>query len=307
MIFGMTYYQICWYFLIYSFLGWMTEVVYQAVSKGKVINRGILNGPVCPVYGFGILAVFSFVGFMRENGRDLNDLEIFLFGMLLATAVELLAGWLLDILFHARWWDYSSRPFNFRGYICLQFSLLWGIAVLLVVRIFQAYIDHRAVSHIPERWGWIALGVCYALYFSDLVVTVAIIIGFNKKLRSLDQMQAGLRIVSDRLSENVGTRSLATAQKIGEVRVQAALGRAELKDAVEARTDALQERAGALQEKAGERAEALQARIDELYGSLKTHKVFGYGRLLRAFPDLQHRDFSEIVQKLKERLLEDGT
>jgi uncharacterized membrane protein len=286
MAFGMTYYQICWYFLIYSFLGWITEVIYQAVSKGRVINRGFLNGPVCPVYGCGILAVFSFVGIMEESGREVNDLELFLFGMLLATAVELFAGWLLDALFHARWWDYSSQPFNFRGYICLKFSILWGMAVLLVVRIFQAYVEHRTVSRIPEHWGWIALAALYAVFFTDLAVTVAIIVGFNKKLRSLDQMQADLRIVSDRLSEDVGTKSLETAQRVGEARVQAALGRAELKDAME------------------ERKEALQARMEELYSGLASHRVFGYGRLLRAFPDLQHREFTEIVQKLKERLRE---
>ena len=54
MICGLTYYQICWYFLIYSFGGWVVEVIFHAVALGKVVNRGFLNGPVCPVYGFGV-------------------------------------------------------------------------------------------------------------------------------------------------------------------------------------------------------------------------------------------------------------
>ena len=53
MIAGMTYYEIASYFLIYSFIGWCVEVIYHAVKVGKVINRGFLCGPVCPVYGFG--------------------------------------------------------------------------------------------------------------------------------------------------------------------------------------------------------------------------------------------------------------
>ena len=118
----MTYYQICWYFLIYSFGGWALEVVYHAVACGKVINRGFLNGPVCPVYGFGVLSVFAMMNTFQGSGYQLNDGMIFLFGVILATAVELIAGWLLDVCFHARWWDYSNKPLNFHGYICLEFS-----------------------------------------------------------------------------------------------------------------------------------------------------------------------------------------
>lgn len=108
MICGMTYYQICWYFLIYSFGGWALEVVYHAVACGKVINRGFLNGPVCPVYGFGVLSVFAMMNTFQGSGYQLSDGMIFLFGVILATAVELIAGWLLDVCFHARWWDYST-------------------------------------------------------------------------------------------------------------------------------------------------------------------------------------------------------
>ena len=135
----MTYYQICWYFLIYSFGGWALEVVYHAVACGKVINRGFLNGPVCPVYGFGVLSVFAMMNTFQGSGYQLSDGMIFLFGVILATAVELIAGWLLDVCFHARWWDYSNKPLNFHGYICLEFSLIWGVAILLVVKIFQSF------------------------------------------------------------------------------------------------------------------------------------------------------------------------
>ena len=136
MICGMTYYQICWYFLIYSFGGWALEVVYHAVACGKVINRGFLNGPVCPVYGFGVLSVFAMINTIQGGGYLMNDGMIFLFGVILATAVELIAGWLLDVCFHARWWDYSNKPLNLHGYICLEFSLIWGVAILLVVKVF---------------------------------------------------------------------------------------------------------------------------------------------------------------------------
>ena len=102
---GMTYFQICLYFLVYSFGGWVVEVIFHAVALGKVINRGFLNGPVCPVYGFGVLSVFALLNTIQSGGHQMSEGMIFVFGFVLATAVELIAGWLLDVCFHARWWD----------------------------------------------------------------------------------------------------------------------------------------------------------------------------------------------------------
>lgn len=48
-------YQLLMLFLIYSFLGWCVEVSFVAVTTGRVVNRGFLNGPVCPIYGVGML------------------------------------------------------------------------------------------------------------------------------------------------------------------------------------------------------------------------------------------------------------
>ena len=94
MICGMTYYQICWYFLIYSFGGWVVEVIFHAVALGKVVNRGFLNGPVCPVYGFGVLSVFAMINTLQSSGYQMSEGMIFLFGVILATVVELIAGWM---------------------------------------------------------------------------------------------------------------------------------------------------------------------------------------------------------------------
>ena len=163
MIAGMTYYQIAWYFVIYSFLGWCLEVVYQAVTHGKIVNRGFLCGPVCPVYGFGVLAVFAMTkavlpALTGMSEKMLTDersiagiLTVFLAGMVLTTAVELIAGWILDKAFHARWWDYSNVPLNLNGYICLRFSIIWGIAVVFVVRVLQPMIKNPTANLVPTN------------------------------------------------------------------------------------------------------------------------------------------------------------
>lgn len=234
---GMTAYQIVWYFLMYSFIGWMVEVAYHAVTQGRVVNRGFLAGPVCPVYGFGMLIVFVVIDVVSgtEVSRigEANAGIVFVCGLVLASLVEFIGGWGLYHAFHARWWDYRKKPFNIGGYVCLEFSIYWGIGALLVVRILHPLVDRFSASLIPEKWGWPVLAVIFAAYYADAVVTVLIVMGLNKKLAELDQLRASMRIVSDDLSERIGTQTLDSMQKIGEGRVQAALARAELRDAME--------------------------------------------------------------------------
>ena len=290
----MTYYQICWYFLIYSFGGWIVEVIFHAVALGKVINRGFLNGPVCPVYGFGVLSVFALINTLQSSGRQMSDVMLFVFGVILATAVELIAGWLLDVCFHARWWDYSDKPLNFHGYICLEFSLIWGLAIVMVVKVFQKYVESQA-SHIPATWEWVVIAILYALYFADFVVTVAVIRGLNKKLTRLDKVSSDLRIISDKLSNTLATTTIDTAQKVGEGKVQVTLAKAELRDATIAQKEKSIEM---LRMKKAE----LQAQFDELSSSITNHTVFGQGRIIKAFPEMKHRDYFELIQELKKKL-----
>ena len=84
-------------------------MIFHAVTLGKVINRGFLNGPVCPVYGFGVLSVFAVVNTIKRNGYEMNDGMIFLFGIVLATVVEWVAGWILDKCFHGRYFIVQCR------------------------------------------------------------------------------------------------------------------------------------------------------------------------------------------------------
>ena len=91
-------------FLCYSFLGWACETVYCSIGKRKFVNRGFLNGPLCPVYGFGALAVLYFLRPVSDNIPLL-----FVSGMVLTSVIEYITGYLLEKLFATKWWDYSSR------------------------------------------------------------------------------------------------------------------------------------------------------------------------------------------------------
>lgn len=287
-------YHYLFYFLIYAFCGWVAEVIFQAVTAGKIVNRGFLNGPVCPVYGFGVTAVLLLGQWVFPGGvKNLSFPVIFLWGVLLATVIELVAGWGLYVLFHARWWDYSDMPLNLGGFICAKFSLMWGLAIVLVVRVIHPGITENIVDKIPVGIGTVVLIVLYALLLVDLAVTVATVVGMNRKLEKLEELQKSLRVVSDGLSRKIGSSALKNSQKMEEAQLQAALAKMELRDAVEEGVSEAQKRSSAA------RAE-LQRQYEELKTSFWKNGGFGSRRILNAFPNLRHSRYAQLLAELKE-------
>lgn len=122
-----TGYELLWLFLAYSFLGWVLETVTAAVKQKKFVNRGIINGPFCIIYG--TTAVLMSIGLHEVTG-----VWLFLGSMIYATALEWIAGHLIEKYYHERWWDYSKSRWNLDGYICLPMSLLWGVLGFLCVK-----------------------------------------------------------------------------------------------------------------------------------------------------------------------------
>lgn len=293
-------YRILWYFAAYSVLGWCVEVVYCTVKSGKVVNRGFLNGPVCPVYGFGMLAICKVVDLLpMESMGEVQFVSLFLAGMVLASLVELIAGWSLFHLFHARWWDYSDRPFNIGGYVCLQMSLLWGTGTIIMIDFIHPITQRLTVDMLPMQTGWVVLAVFYLVFSADLMVTVSIMVGLNKRLARLDQLRTSMRTVSDSMSGMLGESALRTQQKMDENKVQAALARAELRDLAEGTRREIQDRA---QERRKEREEYLKNLEERLHRQLTSGKMFGPRRLLRAFPESKHMRYGEIWKQLSDEI-----
>lgn len=175
-------YQFLWIFFVYAFLGWCTEVSYAALRTGKFVNRGFLNGPVCPIYGCGVVVVLA--GLEPLKG---NFVLLFLGSVVLTSVLELATGFVLEKLFRQRWWDYSDKPFNLGGYICLEFSIMWGFACLFVVDILHPSIEFF-IRLIPHTLGWVLLGLFSAAMAVDLAATVRTIAKLNRQLDQIDQL-----------------------------------------------------------------------------------------------------------------------
>ena len=118
----MNFYQIVFLFFAYSFLGWVGEVLFTAVVHRKYQDRGVLSGPLCLLYGVGGLVITFALGDIREGWFFL-----LVFSAVYATVIEWIGGHILEYTTHTRWWDYSAMPFNLDGYVCLQYSVLWGL------------------------------------------------------------------------------------------------------------------------------------------------------------------------------------
>ncbi|MBR2546616.1 MAG: hypothetical protein IKF07_00270 [Eubacterium sp.] len=294
-----TIYEILWFFLIYSFLGWVLEVIYQAAAKGIVANRGFLNGPVCPIYGFGMIGIMLLLNSVFDAPAEkISAVLVFLIGLVVATLLELFGGWALDKLFHARWWDYSNKPFNLNGYICPEFSLYWGFGTVLAVRLLHPFVARTTVDVWPKEIGWPVAIMFFAIFIADVVITVMIVVGLNKKLEELDDLRASMRTVSDELSTALGNHSLQTVQRMEEGRIQVALARKYLEEDREKLSQDLREKVQDLLDRENEI-------IDEeevLYKRITKGKIFGPRRLLRAFPDLKIPDHMALIKDLRNRL-----
>ncbi|MDO4805197.1 MAG: hypothetical protein Q4A32_10310 [Lachnospiraceae bacterium] len=246
MLFGMTYYQIFCYFIIYSFVGWCIEVVYHAIRYGRVINRGFFNGPVCPVYGFGVIVVFGVINVIAWKltyGGTAASLPLpilYVVGMILTTMVELMGGVLLDRCFHARWWDYTHEKFNLNGYICLKFSLLWGVGIVLIVRIFHPLLIEGNLARFPQEYGRWVLVVMYAAYAADLIISALTMINLNKRLAEIEEMRQSMRVVSNTLSMALAEGTFAAENLVGRNsadRMFAAATEADVRNTLETRKE----------------------------------------------------------------------
>ena len=126
------------YLIIYSFLGYLCEVIYVAIRTKKITNRGFLYGPVVPIYGFGALIIILCLTPLYNLGMWYF---VFILGVILTSGLEYLTSYAMELIFHMRWWDYSNKKFNINGRVCLLNSTLFGILVMVVMYVIHPFLD----------------------------------------------------------------------------------------------------------------------------------------------------------------------
>ena len=267
-----------WFFL-YGCIGWCVEVVYAAVKEHKLDNRGFLCGPICPIYGFGMVGlVYSVQLIPLPDSGSMSAVSIFFIGMVLTTAIELVGGWVLYKLYHIRWWDYSKMKYNLGGYICPQFSLLWGLGSVLMIKVVHPLLA-RGSNPMPFRVMLILDIVLLIIFVVDVIVSTAAAIGLNKYLSEIDELRARLRVTSDKLTTVLGTGAMTADTVLDEQKLQLALAK------LEGRENTAELRA---------EATARVAELREKLAAVDRHPL-STRRLLRAFPDMKSLNYAETL------------
>ena len=141
------FYNVALWFIIYSVLGWFVESIYMSYCNKKITNRGMVKGPFCPIYGFGGIMCHTIMSALPRV-----PIIIFFSGSLLATTFEYLVGIGLVYFLGELWWDYNDKPFNYKGIICLESSLAWGMYAILDIYVLYNIIC-RIISMIPIKYG----------------------------------------------------------------------------------------------------------------------------------------------------------
>lgn len=255
------------YFIIYSFLGWGMETIYCSIPAGRFVRRGFLYGPICPIYGVGVLMMICWFAPLMGN-----PVLFYLTATVCMSAWEYFVGWLLETTTHIKYWDYSDKPFNLQGRICLQICLAWGVLSFLVLYFIQPRVA-ALVAQVPSLLRYALCGFFLGLLTSDAAATVY---QLAKTAQLLEKVQ----------------------QAGDELRLQVHLGREELEGRLSEAREAFAGRIeDLLPEDLDEAGRALKARYDELVSRTE----YLSRRLRSRYTNMRSTRASDALESVKRR------
>ena len=156
-LFGSDVYHLIAAFIIYSVLGWFVASAYMSFCNHRLTNRGFAKGPFCPIYGFGAV-----IGYLVLNPLSGHYVTLYLTGAFLATTFEYLVGIMMQKLLGEVWWDYTEKPMNYKGIICLESTIAWGFYAIIITMFL-----HERVLHLID-----AMDMVYGRILCSLILAI---------------------------------------------------------------------------------------------------------------------------------------
>lgn len=256
------------YFIVYSVLGWCMETVYCSVLEHRFVPRGFLYGPLCPIYGAGVLMMICW--FQPLMG---NPVLFYVTATVCMSTWEYFVGWFLETTTHIKYWDYSRCKFNIKGRICLWVCLMWGVLSFVVL-----YFIHPAVVGQLDRVAPIPRYVLDGVFLGIIIAdTAATVYQLARTSQLLDKLQ----------------------QAGDELRLQAHLGRTELSNRLAEAREWLDE---LIPEEMDEKGRELKARYDELVANAERLSRRFRVRYSHMSATAGDREALESVERLGEKL-----
>ncbi len=319
-------YTYSWYhwitfFFIYSFFGWIFESTYVSILKRRFVNRGFLRLPLLPLYGTGAVMML----WLSLPVKD-SVVLVYLAGVVGATVLEYVTGYVMEKLFKMKYWDYSNQRFNLHGYICLSSSVAWGFLTIFLTEVIHRPIAEFVLGMNP--WAETVLLVVVGAAFSvDTVVSVKEALDLGRALEAmtkmkaeLDELQVQAALLRSEISGRLENLSAAevragAANRLTGVRAEAAAKMAGLKEEAaaimtDAKAEAAARMAGAKDGAAAfvrehvQSEKALAARIRALSEKRETlagHMNFYRRNILRGNPSASSVRFAAALKELREK------
>ena len=168
-------------FIFYSFIGWAWETIDKLIEEKKFVNRGFLIGPYCPIYGVGCtlltLLLNKYIG---------NVLSLFLHAILICSLLEYLTSYLMEKIFHARWWDYSKQRFNLNGRICAETMIPFGVFGSLIVGYVNPFLTN-SLNKLSNNLIYNTSIILTIIFVVDLIISLDIIFNFRKTMTFIEK------------------------------------------------------------------------------------------------------------------------
>lgn len=199
------------FFTIYAFTGWVLEVIYTRFDEHRWVNRGFLKGPFCPIYGLGAVSCLIFLAPLQHNMLLFIPIT-----MVTATLLEYLISSFFDAVFNVTLWSYSHKKFNYKGRICLEFTILWGIIGFVFTTWIHPNVD-RFVNRFSPRHLHIAAGIASLILMLDLITSVAEAAVSTERLKRLERVEAKIQESNIELAEATGSRLEIIQAKLNEL------------------------------------------------------------------------------------------
>lgn len=185
--------RIITYFIVYSFLGWVMESVLKTALQRKPVNSGFLYGPFCPIYGFGAIFMFLFLQGFKDN-----PILLFIIAFFVLSLWEYLVGWLLEKIFHTKYWDYTENKFNIKGRVCLMNSLFWGFLGVVFIRYMHPFIMEK-IDLIKTNDLLFITGTLSIIMIVDLIVSIIKVKHITVNLEKLKEITNTIKEKIDEL------------------------------------------------------------------------------------------------------------
>lgn len=167
------------FFIIYSFCGWIIETILCSFEERRLVNRGFLIGPICPIYGCGAIIISALLTRYQDDW-----IVVFCLATILAGGLEYFTSWIMEKMFHARWWDYSKNKFNINGRICLETMVPFGLLGIAIIYILNPFF-YNILIKIPQNITNILTIVLIIVLLIDFILSLHVVSKVTQAIKTV--------------------------------------------------------------------------------------------------------------------------